>query len=302
MTHAPPAAASAPVKPNPIDTLLIAGRTFGAHLRVLLPLAAALAIAKIAILLPLFGAFGEDGIAVPIGWACSWLLLQLSAATATRLALDLRQGNPPASAIELLRRTLPWYPRVLLLWVIVSGPVIVGSRIAGIDHIAAWLVGLLLLTLPGVILGIVCLLALPALMAENLSIKATLKRSVTLANIAPLSVIVFGLAACFEFEFIAAITDTLVGRKSPFEQWLPVEAVLSSIYAPLLALMIATLYSDSVAYEPYAPTVPRVTVAAPGAAGVNTWSPMPNYAPPAPGAVPLPGYVPPPPGAAPPQL
>lgn len=217
---------ASPIRPNVIDAIVDAGRVFGAHLGTVLGVSFVLQGLKFAVLASLFTTLGEDHTYI-VGAVWALILLTLSSGVFAQLAFDLRIGVPDRGPIDLLRRTLPLLPGLLLVAVML---------VFGLT------VGFFLLILPGIYLAMRWSLVVPAKVAGKLSASDAFSASWRLTDGVLGWALLLVAFYAFAIELIPALADSLIGRDAPLTSWLAVEATVSGLVSPMIALTIAMFF------------------------------------------------------------
>lgn len=224
------------LKPNPIDALLAAARMMAAHGRELLVLSFLLETVKVLLMLALVDVLGYR-LGSNVGVAIIAVIVVVSQALGTQLALDVRAGRPPQGIAELIDRTVPMFPRYLaaaaILWVTIRLLPQVSLAFLLPAMAALWLL----------------MLAPPATTREA-TIGDALRTSLRLTSWAPAAAFGLFVFSFFSWELVDALTDSLVGRKAPLELWLTVRGALQVAELPLVSMTIALLYLDLDAAAP----------------------------------------------------
>lgn len=248
---------SMPMEPgratNLIDAIVGAGRVYSGYLWPLLGASLILQVLKLAAVFAGFELLGGAGIAGE-GKVTATMLI-LNAGLGARLAFDVQAGHPPDGPLELLRRTAPLIPGLVLV---------------GLLYTAGVFMGALLLVLPGVVLLVGWGLAAPA-KVSGMSVRESLDTSLKLTRKAVGSSLALVAFAWFIVNLPPALADGAVGRRAEIHTWWMTEALFAIPIAPFVAITAAMLYLALVD-EYGAPSTWPPSAGSP----TRSWSPQPG--------------------------
>ncbi|MBJ7471959.1 MAG: hypothetical protein JHD16_11690, partial [Solirubrobacteraceae bacterium] len=179
-------------RPNPIDTLLRAGRLFGAQLPVLLPVLLLLQAVKAGLLLGAIAAVGED-IGSLIGGLTAAMLLATVVGISALVAIDDHDGHRATSPGELVRAALP-FALAFALGAVVAGLLLAPALLfgLGVAFLTPWMQSARRGESPG------------------LSVRESAKRAAALGRTAVIPTVLLLASYKFAVHLIPALADSLV--------------------------------------------------------------------------------------------